>query len=82
LTQEVSAAFPGYLPYGGVYDDVVPHLTVGDRPAGGVRELRVAEAAVLRWLPIQARINRLWLMTGHAAPVSWQTAAELPLAAD
>jgi 2'-5' RNA ligase len=30
LTRAVSAAFPGYLPYGGAYDDVVPHLTVGD----------------------------------------------------
>ena len=66
--------------YGGVYDDVVPHLTVGDRPAGGVSELRAAEADVLRWLPIEARISRVWLMTGNAAPGSWQTVAELALA--
>src|SRR6266568_4669633 len=39
LTRAVSAAFPGYLPYGGAYDDVVPHLTVADRPAGGVTEM-------------------------------------------
>lgn len=81
LTQAVSAAFPGYLPYGGAHEDVVPHLTIGDRPAGGVRELRAAEADVLRWLPIRARISRVWLMTGDPAPGSWQTAAELPLAA-
>jgi 2'-5' RNA ligase superfamily len=81
LTQAVSAAFPGYLPYGGVYDDAVPHLTVGDRPAGGVSELRAAQADVLRCLPIQARISQVWLMAGHAAPGSWQTVAELPLAA-
>ena len=80
LTKAVSAAFPGYLPYGGAYDDVVPHLTVGDRPAGGVTELRAAEADVLHWLPIHARISRVWLMTGHAAPGSWHTVAELPLA--
>jgi hypothetical protein len=78
----VSAAFPGYLPYRGAYDDVVPHLTVGDRPAGGVRDLRAAEADVLRWLPINARITCVWLMTGHPAPGSWQTVAELPLAAN
>ena len=81
LTRAVSAAFPGYPPYGGVHDDVVPHLTVGDRPAGGVAELRAAEADVLRWLPIRSRISRVWLMTGSAAPGSWQTVAELPLAA-
>ena len=57
--EAVSAAFPGYLPYGGVYDDVRPHLTVGDRPPGGVTDLRAAEADVLRWLPIQARISRV-----------------------
>jgi 2'-5' RNA ligase superfamily len=79
-TQAVSAAFPGYLPYGGAHGEVVPHLTIGDRPAGGVTELRAAEAAVLRCLPIQACISRVWLMTGHAAPGSWQTVAELPLA--
>jgi hypothetical protein len=80
LTRAVSAAFPGYLPYGGIHDDVIPHLTIGDRPADGVRELRAAEADVLRCLPIQARITRVWLMTGNAAPGSWQTVSELPLA--
>ncbi|HCU94303.1 MAG TPA: hypothetical protein DHU96_16930 [Actinobacteria bacterium] len=81
LTHAVSAAFPAYLPYGGVYDDVVPHLTVGARSAGGVAELRAAEADVLHRLPIRARISRAWLMTGQAAPGSWHSVAELPLAA-
>ena len=70
LTRAVSAAFPGYLPYGGAYDDVVPHLTVADRPPAALG-MWVAEADVLRWLPIQARISCVWLMTGHAAPGSW-----------
>jgi len=81
LTRAVSAAFPGYLPYGGVYDDAVPHLTVGDRPPGGAAELRAAEADAQRWLPIQARISRVWLMTGNALRGSWHTVAELPLTA-
>jgi 2'-5' RNA ligase len=81
LTQAVSAAFPGYPPYGGVHDDVVPHLTVGDRSAGDVSELRAAEADVLSRLPVQARISRVRLMTGRAVPGSWRTVAELPLAA-
>ena len=80
LTRAVSAAFPGYLPYGGVHDDAVPHLTVGDRAADGAAELRAAEADVLRWLPIQAHISRVWLMTGTTAAGSWRTMAELPLA--
>ncbi len=66
----------------GVYDDVLPHRTVGDRPPGGVTDLRAAEADVLRWLPIQARISRVWLMTGNASLGSWHAVAKLPLAAD
>ncbi len=79
LTHAVMAAFPGCLPYGGVHSDVVPHLTIGDRPAGSVAALRAAEADVLRSLPIRAHISRVWLMTGNAAPGSWQTIAEVPL---
>jgi hypothetical protein len=45
-----------------------------------VTDLRAAEADVLRWLPLQARISRVWLMTGNASPNSWRAEAELPLA--
>jgi hypothetical protein len=80
LTRAVCAAFPGYLPYGGAYPDPTPHLTIGDRPAGGVAELRAAEAAVRPYLPIRAQVSRVWLMTGRPSPGSWRTLAELPLA--
>jgi 2'-5' RNA ligase len=33
LTTAVFDAFPDYPPYGGVHDDVVPHLTVGTTPS-------------------------------------------------
>jgi hypothetical protein len=79
-TRAVCAAFPGCLPYGGGFDDVVPHLTVGDRPADGAAELQAAEAEVLPGLPVSARVSRVWLMTGSPAPDSWRVAAELPLA--
>jgi hypothetical protein len=83
LTRAVSAAFPGYLPYGGQYDDAVPHLTVGDQPPGGVADLRAAEAdvlAALTALPVRTRVSRAWLMTGTREPDSWHAVAELPLA--
>lgn len=80
LTRAVCAAFPGYLPYGGGFDDVIPHLTVGDRPAGGVTELRAAEAELRPRLPISARVGRVALMTGSTARDSWRTVAELRLA--
>ena len=80
LTHAVSAAFPGYQPYGGVHDDVIPHLTVGDRPPGGAADLRAAEADLLPALPVSARISRVWLMCGASTPDSWRTVAEFPLA--
>jgi hypothetical protein len=84
LTRAVSAAFPGYRPYDGTFADTIPHLTVGERPvserpAGGVADLRAAEAAVLAGLPVRARVNRVWLMAGSGAAGSWHTLAELPL---
>jgi hypothetical protein len=81
LTRAVAAAFPGYRPYRDAYADVVPHLTVGDRPAGGVADLRAAETEVLPALPVTAHVSRVWLMTGAGTPGSWRTVAELPLAA-
>jgi len=86
LTRAVCAAFPGYLPYGGAFADTIPHLTIGERPAGGSRpadgiaDLRAAEAAVLPLLPVRSRVDRVWLMAGSAVPGSWHTLAELPLA--
>lgn len=81
LTRAVSAAFPCCSPYDGAYDDVVPHLTVGERPAGGAAELAAAEAELLPDLPILTHVSRVWLMTGTNVPDSWRTVAELPLAA-
>ena len=36
LTTALHAAFPQYLPFGGIHPDVVPHLTIGARPPGGL----------------------------------------------
>ena len=80
LTSAVLASFPGFPPYGGAYD-AVPHLTVGQQPASGVRELRAAEADLQRSPPIRARVARAWLMTGSTAPDTWRAIVELPLAA-
>ena len=62
-----------------VHDDVVPHLTVSDRPPGGAAELRAAEADLLPALPVSVNISRVWLMCGAATPDSWRTVAEFPL---
>ena len=44
LTTALHSAFPQCPPFGGIYPDVVPHLTIGDRPPGGPATLEAAEA--------------------------------------
>jgi hypothetical protein len=79
LTAAVHAAFPHYPPFGGAFAEVIPHLTVGDRPDGGLGALRAAEDEVLLKLPVRTRVTCAWLMTGTQAPGSWQVVTALPL---
>ena len=78
LTAAVTARFPGVPPYGGRFEDVVPHLTLGhDHP---VEVLRAAGEAVRPQLPIHARVSSLRLIAGDPVPGdSWTTLAEFPL---
>ena len=71
LTAAVWTAFPAYPPYGGVHDEVVPHLTVADRPLGDLRALQAAEDAVQARLPVAARIDHVLLVAGTDASSSW-----------
>ena len=79
LTAAVVERFPGFLPYGGAFEDVVPHLTVGEARLGTLADLRAAEADVRRALPIAARIDHAVLIAGAELPGSWRTVARLPL---
>jgi 2'-5' RNA ligase len=77
LIRVVSARFPDYLPYGGTYAELIPHLTIGH--TAPVDALRAAAAAVEPLLPIDAHIGGALLIQGRHAPRSWQTVAELSL---
>jgi hypothetical protein len=77
LTSAVLSAFPAYPPYGGEYDDVVPHLTVGHGVEGS--NLRDVERQVLPHLPIHMEVTTAGLWVGSDAPGSWAQVAALPL---
>jgi hypothetical protein len=79
LTLAVWAAFPACPPYEGQYDDIVPHLTVGELAMGGLDDLRAAEAAVRVHLPLTAWIDHALLIAGSSQPRSWRTVLRLPL---
>jgi hypothetical protein len=80
LTEAVTAAFPAYLPYGGAFAEVVPHLTVGDDR--DVSVLRAAEDAVRARLPFTQPVTEVELWSGPP-PVSgrgrWRLVRAYPL---
>jgi hypothetical protein len=77
-TAAMHDAFPQCPPYRGIYEDVVPHLTLGD--GGDFDVMRRAADEVQGGLPVADRIDRLLLIGGSGVPGSWRTLRELPLA--
>jgi 2'-5' RNA ligase len=69
-------AFPDYPPYGGVYDQMVPHLTIAQDPRPDW--LAAAERALPAMLPIPA-VAREALLLGHLPEQPWETHLHLPL---
>ena len=74
LTEAVLAAFPAYPIYGGAFEEVVPHLTIGHDQSPDV--LRAAERAVVDRLPFNQAVDHVEFWTGPAlatAPAgSWR----------
>ena len=71
LTQAVAARWPDYPPYEGVFDEVVPHLTVAwsdDRAA-----LDAAAAAIAKRVPIECRARELLLLEQETRDGAWST---------
>jgi 2'-5' RNA ligase len=75
LTELILRRYPGYPPYEGIHDEVIPHLTVA--VGGGTLPDRV-EAALTPHLPIAADVCEIVLLEeqpdGH-----WRTRERFPL---
>jgi 2'-5' RNA ligase len=69
LTRAVAARWPDHQPYGGSYEEIVPHLTVayGGSVPGGLAEQ----------LPLTARAEEVWLMSRVAG--RWARRGSFPL---
>jgi 2'-5' RNA ligase len=77
LTLALWRRFPEAPPYGGLYPDVVPHLTIGhDAP---LERLTAAADDVAASLPITARIEAVTLIARGGPTEQWRTRRELPL---
>ena len=73
LTHALWSRWPQFPPYGGAYDEVIPHLTVatGQRAPDVSKRLR-------RLLPLEARATELWLLT-QAPESRWALRRRFPL---
>ena len=77
LTAAVWRRFPEVPPYAGAYEDVVPHLTIGQDAAHPL--LENAAAAVSAHLPIRAAVEVVQLIAGTPGHSPWLTLCDFPL---
>ena len=74
MTEAVAAAFPGYRPYGGLHDTVIPHLTLANVDI----DLPALVAAAQPQLPFRRRVDAAALLVEDDAG-RWRIAERLPL---
>lgn len=75
LTETLARAFPDHLPYGGLHDTIVPHLTIASDDR---RRLRVVQAEAAWWLPLRRRVSSATLIV-EGRDGRWRTRRRLPL---
>ncbi|MDX3093191.1 2'-5' RNA ligase family protein [Streptomyces sp. ME01-24h] len=75
LTEAIAHRWPETPPFGGRFDEVVPHLTVAQGQGEAV--LEEAEADVRGGLPVTARVSSVDLMVHDGA--RWHRRASFPL---
>jgi 2'-5' RNA ligase len=81
LIATLAAAWPAYPPYGGVYREVIPHLTlahVEDADADADAPLAAAEAAAAPHLPLHAHVDAVTVLVEDAEG-HWHAHARVPL---
>jgi hypothetical protein len=77
LTEAVVAAYPGFPPYEGVFDEVVHHLTAAE---GEPAVLGRAEREIRPYLPIAAEAREVVLLEELDPELArWRTHSRLPL---
>jgi 2'-5' RNA ligase len=73
MTETLLGAFRDYTPYGGAFEEVVPHLTV----AHGDLALLDALEAELGDVEVSARVELVWLVENR--PEGWRRHTPFPL---
>lgn len=77
LTLTIAERWPQAPPYGGDYEEIIPHLTVAHNASDDV--LAEIETAMLHGLPVQAQLTEVSLYVSDGA--RWRPRARLPFQA-
>jgi 2'-5' RNA ligase len=74
MTEALADAFPEFQPYGGEFDEIVPHVTVAHSEDEALARV---ERELLEQLPVEIRCERAWLVEN--APTGWRRHTAFPL---
>jgi 2'-5' RNA ligase len=67
MTEALADAFPEFPPYGGDFDEILPHVTVAQSED---EVLATIDEELAAQLPVRARVERAWLVEN--APDGWR----------
>src|SRR5262249_58712792 len=73
MTEALAAAFPDFPPYAGEFQEIVPHITVGQADDAVLTDL---ERELAPKLPVQVRVERAWLVEN--TPAGWRPPTPFP----
>jgi 2'-5' RNA ligase len=74
MTEALSSAFPEFPPYRGQFQKIVPHVTVAQADE---QVLADVDRELVSKLPVQARVERAWLVEN--TPAGWRRHTAFPL---
>jgi 2'-5' RNA ligase len=74
MTEALVGVFPEFPPYGGKFEEIVPHVTVAEADES---VLAGAERELVPKLPVKARVERAWLVEN--TPAGWRRHTAFPL---
>ena len=75
LTEDLVAVFPQHPPYGGAFQEVVPHLTITESAEAPLDEIAAAAA---RSLPFERPVTRLEVLV-EGPDTRWHSRWRIPL---
>jgi 2'-5' RNA ligase len=69
ITEQLQRMFPDFHPYDGVFESVIPHVTLSEH--GTLADRRIMGRQAPKYTPISARASHVWLMSNERERDEW-----------